>query len=166
VDTFQYPSEDGEGRATGTFQYPVPRPAKKMVLPHSTGARESDEPAGGFFIQGISASSREWIVYQALRAVGWPEEDIEFQVGFLGGRHFKGGIIVDFVLNTQPLPTPIFVHGDYWHQGLAAAEDMLEVYRLMDHMAGRINLPVILYGMDISSFERARWAIVDKLGRP
>ena len=48
--------------------------------------------------------------------------DFRFQVPVMGGRDRKGGFIVDFVAYT-PLPVPIEVFGNYWHENELGAGD-------------------------------------------
>lgn len=55
-------------------------------------------------------SLNEWWVAVALDQFGW---DFGYQVPF-----YFGGTktVADFVVNTLPLNTPLFVDGEYWHQ--------------------------------------------------
>jgi hypothetical protein len=67
-----------------------------------------------FIIQGYRASDLEWRTYLLLKRLGFREEQIQFQVDFLGGR-MPGGQVLDFVVWTSGVPVVIAVDGDYWH---------------------------------------------------
>lgn len=67
-----------------------------------------------------------------------------YQKPVSGGR-VRGGQVVDFWVETKPLPTPVYVNGDYWHHGLKAIEDDLKVQSLIREYRGQINMPVILW---------------------
>lgn len=66
-----------------------------------------------YMVAGKSASSYEYNVAKALDRV--PVE-YEFQVPLFGGKQMRGGKVLDFLVGTKPLPTPLFVNGDYWHR--------------------------------------------------
>lgn len=66
-------------------------------------------------IQGrLAGSKNEWYVSIALDRLGL---DYRFQMPIGGGRMFRGGYILDFLVYTAPLPTPLEVLGTYWHGG-------------------------------------------------
>lgn len=72
-------------------------------------------------VQGKKATSGEYNVALALEQLGL---DYTFQLSILGGRSVAGGIVLDFLVDTVPLPTPLWVHGEYWHSGAQRAKDM------------------------------------------
>lgn len=91
-------------------------------------------------IQGkMPASVEEWRVSVSLGKAGL---DYIFQwipPIFVAGE--RGSTIVDFLVMTAPLPTPLFVDGEYWHSGVQAAQDEMVRARLFQAMAGRIARP-------------------------
>lgn len=89
------------------------RPAENQLL-DPEGAVEGPKRHR---IQGKRASNLEWMVYQALRRLKWTDDDIEFQVGVLGGR-LPGGAVLDFVVWTYAGPVIIEPDGDHWHAAL------------------------------------------------
>ena len=50
-------------------------------------------------------SKEEWWIALALWRWGWT---FGYQVSFFGGRRLKGGQVVDFMVDTVPLRTPLY----------------------------------------------------------
>ncbi len=71
--------------------------------------------AGPYQVQGRKASDLEFRTYTTLKALGWRDDQIQFQVSILGGR-MPGGQVLDYVLYGPGLVYVIFVNGDYWHK--------------------------------------------------
>ena len=46
-----------------------------------------------------------------------------YQYPVLGGRGHRGGTVIDFLVMTVPLPTPLYVQGGYWHGGGEKTEE-------------------------------------------
>ena len=67
------------------------------------------EPPGKKVIQGHKASSNEAHLAQAFDTV---KLEYRFQEAFFGGKRLRGGVVVDFIVYTKPLPTPVWVHGE------------------------------------------------------
>ncbi len=66
-------------------------------------------------VQGqIPSSKEEYWVALALERLGIA---FIYQYSISGGRSVRGGQVIDFLAYTVPLPTPIFVQGEYWHGG-------------------------------------------------
>lgn len=86
-----------------------------------------------------------------------------FQVSFFGGRQLKGGIVVDFIVKTIPLPTPLWVHGSYWHSGRQRTIDLMQQSMLFMYMAGSLNKGVVLWGEEVESIADAKLAIKKKV---
>lgn len=66
-----------------------------------------------YTIQNKKASSNEFYVAMALDECNL---DYEFQRIIAGGWSRAGGQIIDFIVDTKPLPTPLEVNGNYWHR--------------------------------------------------
>jgi len=125
-----------------------------------------DEQQGIFSIQGKRANRLEVRVYEALLRAGYGATQIQFQVGLLGGRHFRGGVVVDFVVDTKPLPTIIYVNSRYWHSGELAADDWIDKRRLIDELGMWFNPPVDLWGNELQTDDMAYDAVLWKVGLP
>lgn len=59
-------------------------------------------------------SSPEQAVMDALNKLGWADEYI-FQYSVAGGHQFRGGVVIDFFI--QSLNLAIEVQGEYYHYG-------------------------------------------------
>lgn len=105
-------------------------------------------------------SSLEERVYRALRRAGWGAEDIEIQTPILGGRNWRGGQVIDFVVN-RPTPLPIEANGDYWHRNP-------EIEYLATVEAWKIFgvEPVIIWGSEAETDETCYQVILNRVGRP
>jgi len=76
-----------------------------------------------------------------------------FQYELLGGRVFRGGIVLDFLVLTSPLSTPLDIRGNYWHQPKQRVDDDLALAVLMAR--GAYAEPVIIYGAELQTPEQA-----------
>lgn len=157
------------------IQYPVasPRTDKDKILQYPQARRVTIEesrrgPASPLpdtadmkhYVQGKTATLEEWFTYKALQQLGFREEEIHFQVGFLGGRFFKGGIVVDFVVDTAPLPTPIFVNGEYWHAGEQKQDDLVDRIRFFQGVGDYFLPPVDVWGSELGSEDAAYYTLL------
>lgn len=117
-------------------------------------------------IQGISPDSvEEWRTAVALYTYKW---DFRFQVPVGGGRSRKGGTIVDFLVETKPNLTALFVDGEYWHRGAQRDLDIvtrLNAQRLMEARYGHRPQIVELFASDLYDQDAANSAIVKAIGR-
>lgn len=124
----------------------LPRPKDKPI---KTGVGE--EPPIGL-IQGKKPGSvQEWRVGYCLQYL--LKVPFEFQKAVAGGRRLRGGQVVDFWVFTKPLPTPIYVQGDYWHKGIKAVEDDIKIQSLLRIYAGQINMPVLLWEHQLETLD-------------
>lgn len=112
------------------------------------------------YIQGKRATSYEWNVATALDEL---KIKFWFQVGFFGGRKLKGGLIVDFIIDTVPLPTPVWVHGEYWHKGQQRTIDQMQRVTLFAYMGGSLQKGVVIWGDEVKTVEDAKVAIKKKV---
>ena len=103
-------------------------------------------------VQGMRATDIEYFVALALEKMG---VRYKFQQDFLGGRQVKGGFVLDFLVLTVPLPTPVWVHGEYWHKGKQRAIDAFQEATIFWLLEGRILPAVVLFGQDLQTEEMA-----------
>lgn len=91
-------------------------------------------------IQGNKPGSRlEWNVSLAL-----DQMQLEYIYQYvIGGIRVLGTYVLDFLVLTPGLSTPLLVHGRYWHTGLKA--DDMEEGRIVQLMGGRCRKPVIIW---------------------
>ena len=103
-----------------------------------------------YTIQGSKATDIEWRVGVVLERLGL---DYKFQYPLRGGRSARGGIVLDFLVFTVPLRTPLDLRGDYWHQPRQKIEDDLGLALAMSK--GSYAEPVIIYGSQLQTMEQA-----------
>ena len=123
------------------------------MSPRSTASRYeiiSPTKAGPFTIQGSKATDIEYYVALALDKLDLP---YLFQYEIMGGRALRGGIVLDFLVLTSPLSTPLDIRGEYWHQPKQRVEDDLALAIMMSR--GSYAEPVILYGGELQTPEQA-----------
>ena len=63
------------------------------------------------------------------------------------------GQVIDFFAYTVPLPTPIYVQGEYWHRN--RGKDEYKLARAKMYFKGNAADPVELWGMDLQTPEMA-----------
>jgi hypothetical protein len=103
-------------------------------------------------IQGHKASKNEWNLAWAFDTV---HLDYKFQEAFFHGHRLRGGIVVDFILQTVPLPTPVWVHGEYWHQNAQELVDRYQYALVFYMMRGQLGKPEIVWGRECETKELA-----------
>ena len=104
------------------------------------------------YIQGMKAGSQnEYNVSIALKIMRLSYE-YQYIIGMFGTR---GSQIIDFLVYTVPKPTPLFVHGEYWHKGKKAIEDQLKLSEIASTMHNLWFEPVIIWGEQCETVEDA-----------
>lgn len=103
--------------------------------------KSSDDIIGP--IQNIMPDSiEEYRIAIALQRMKIP---FTFQYAIDGGSQVRGGQIIDFVVYTAPLPTPIAYNGKYWHSGKKSFEDEIKKARIKRAFSGQINDLVVIW---------------------
>ena len=107
-------------------------------------------------IQGRSIGSQnEYNVAAALDSLDMPYE-YQYILGIAGVR---GSQVIDFLVYTVPKPTPLFVHGEYWHKGKKAIEDELKLTEIAAMKRHLWADAVIIWGEECETVEDARNAV-------
>jgi len=87
--------------------------------------------------------------------LGWPQESGMYQVNYFGGKRLRGGQVLDFLVPTVPLSTPIYANGTYWHSGARQTqEDLFAQRTLYDKMRGAIREPLIIWDKYLAGLAR------------
>lgn len=88
------------------------RPANPEV--HVLKAEQVKEPKPTMgLIKGMQPGSEyEWNTALALWSLNW---DFLYQVDLAGGRDLAGGLVLDFLVKTEPAWTAMPVNGPHWH---------------------------------------------------
>lgn len=110
------------------------------------------KPAGKYVIQGHKASTNEYNLALAFDRV---KLEYKFQEAFFGGRRLRGGVVVDFIVYTKPLPTPVWVHGEYWHGNERKLIDDYQFALIFYLMRGELAKPEVVWGRDCDTEEKA-----------
>ena len=170
------PSRPSGHLATG----PLSRRGRRSLVPRSGLLRASPAPeveapaiialppeaAGPYIIQGrVADSVDEFRYYRAALKVGWPDRRITYRVGYFGGRGTPGGVEVDFYFDSYPMPTLVFVNGEYWHSGEMGADDWEQQARLYDALRGTVRIENV-WASDVQTDEQAEDAVLRSAGRP
>lgn len=111
-------------------------------------------------VQGqMPDSIQEWRVAKAL---DYYKLEYIFQYEVFGGR-FTGGQLIDFLVFTKPLPTPIYVQGDYWHRGEKAQQDQLKQAKIKGLFNGQINEAVEIWEHEIPTLADAKRVVKERI---
>lgn len=138
------------------------KPDKLTGLDINVKPEQSNEPEVLPAVQGVQPDSREeWRMAMALNQL---KLDYQFQYGLEGGSRYgksmRGGIVLDFYVYTVP-PTPLLIHGEYWHQD--SDEVRLLSSRVKNILAGQAREPVTIWASTITSISEARRIAQEKL---
>lgn len=106
------------------------------------------------------ATLNEYNVAKALDTVGL---EYAFQLSVAGGKSIAFGIVLDFLVETVPLPTSLWVHGDYWHTGARRQKDLRQQDIIKEYMGGAILDPVEIWGHESETLDMALSAVRRKL---
>ena len=112
--------------------------------------REQDIEIG--LVQGIMPDSKE--EYWFARALDYLQINYIFQYS-IGMKRVRGWQIIDFLVYTAPLPTPVFIHGEYWHGGVKRAESEYKRKMVDKMLAGHANPTVIIWTAELPNPESA-----------
>ncbi len=114
-----------------------------------------------YIIQNQEASSYEYNFAKALERWGL---EYEFQQDFFGGRNILGGMVIDFIVYTAPLPTPCWVNGEYAHgSGERKEQDFLQQTMINTQFSGAMLPAKIFWGDDTATYEDAVQAVKREL---
>ncbi len=112
-------------------------------------------------INGVKpASIYEWRTAKALWKLG---HTFEYQYPIGGGRT-RGGQVLDFLVDTKPLMTPVYVNGSYWHTGRKGDDDLLKIMMVTQVFNGMVNEPVILWDYELMSTNDAYRVCRQRIG--
>jgi hypothetical protein len=113
----------------------------------------SPERTVAYTIQGKEATSYE---YNFGLALEYYKIEYLFQVWYWGGRTTLGGMVLDFLVFTNPLPTPVFINGEYAHSGKRQMIDFLQESMLNTGRAGEFNPVKVYWADDVVPYEAAQ----------
>jgi hypothetical protein len=111
-------------------------------------------------VHGIKVDSVE--EYNVAQALDKMKLEYAYQK-YLGASEERGTFIIDFLVYTVPKPTPLLVHGEYWHTGKYAAETALKEAMINARMRGTWRDIVIIWENECQSVDDAYYALQKKL---
>lgn len=107
---------------------------------------------GRYLVKGIVVDSiNEANVAMALDRL---EFGYEYQYDF-GIQGVAGSQVIDFLVETLPRPTPLFVHGEYWHTGSYAINETMKMEQIKSTMRGTWADPVVIWGEQCETVDDA-----------
>ncbi len=142
---------------TALFQFGKKSKGKKVELPKTAFKFDTkpaiEAPVVLQPIQGKMPQSKEeyWIALALIKM----RIPFQFQYVIDSGRRLRGGQVIDFIVQTVPLPTPVYIQGEYWHDTQSAGEDKLKQARARNLFGGQINMPVLIPASTITSVDEA-----------
>lgn len=128
----------------GRVQTTRSRTKKASLYPRPPTPDESEQTEGPHVIQGKPVGSKiEWNVSVALEILGFR---YLYQYSVMGGRTLRGGQVIDFLVLTVPMSTPLYVQGDYWHGSPAKKElDKWNMSRVKSAMHYEVTDPKVIW---------------------
>ena len=110
--------------------------------------------------QTKKATSNEKFIADALTKFNLA---FQFQMSVGGGRSQSFGIVLDFLVMTRPMPTPLWVHGEFWHQGAQRAADLRAMVTVDTFGQGNYARGVEIWGNESDEPEKAMNAVRRKI---
>ena len=98
------------------------------------------------------ASTNEFNVAAALKTLKF---SFRFQVSIAGGKGRAFGLVLDFLVETVPRPTPLWVHGEHWHTGEKRMKDLRQQDTVREYLQGEVNPAVEIWGTESKTEEDA-----------
>lgn len=105
-------------------------------------APQEDDEDRIFLVKGMKATKNEYNVALALDKLDF---EYKFQMA-TASKGQTGTVILDFLVETDPLPTPLWVHGEHWHMGDRRARDLRAQQTVDEFLGGGALAPVELWG--------------------
>lgn len=123
-----------------------------MVEPN---AAYQDPESGTFWVAGMDGYPRKASSYEFFFASALIKNDLAFmyQVEFLGGRKISGGMVLDFLVLTRPLYTPVWIQGEYWHR--RHRRDIDAFQQALVASGGQYREPLEFWGEDVGDQDKA-----------
>ena len=121
-------------------------------------ARNSNEE---LVVHGIKVDS----LPELYIALGLDKMNLEYAYQkFMGNAGVRGTQIIDFLVYTDPKPTPLQIQGEYWHGGARAADEALKEADINARMRGTWANVIMIYENECSTEEDAFNTLQEKLG--
>jgi hypothetical protein len=147
----------------GSFRFGKHRRSVAVAKPNLLDP-EGDDEGLPEELQGVPVDSKEEArVGVALSIIGW---DFRYQVPVFGGTNLRGGQVLDFLVETVPLPTPLPVQSAYWHGPSKKPDDRLNIYQLRSKTSSYWADPKEIWDYECGSIPETVARLVQLIGRP
>ncbi len=144
-------------RPKGTFQFKGLGKIKhgdSYIAGHSFHTKKTEEPAmPAMWDNKVIGSVQEW---RWILASLYYKIDFVYQMEIEGGRNIAGGQVLDFLMETSPLRTPVSIKGRYWHEGTTALEDELREADVLNVYKGQVFPVVSIYDDELPDLETTK----------
>lgn len=124
---------------------------------HFYEIKKNPDPPAPALLQGKPIGSiQEWRFALALM---FYKLEFTYQLEVAGGRQRKGGQVLDFMVYSRPLYTPVSIIGEYWHSGQTAVDDQLRIYSLMKEYNGYVKRPLQIFDYELPDVDAAKQVV-------
>lgn len=133
----------------------------EYIAGHSYRLQKDPEPAPPYRWDGsVIGSAEEW---RWILASLHYKVEFEYQVSIAGGSNISGGLVLDFMMYTKPLWTPVSIKGRYWHSGYTEFLDTIREAKVAEEYKGRVLPLVSIYSDELPDLETAKAVFREKI---
>ena len=147
--------------AREVYQFGKKRAAKVTVKPRPKVKELKKRPPEIRAVQGKMPDSKEeyWFAL-ALNKAGL---SYYYQYPIAGGKSRRGGQMLDFMVYTKPLPTPVAIQGRYWHTGSRGQDTDFGIAKIDRILRGKCRPVVQVWDNELPTPEMALVVVKEKL---
>lgn len=148
-------------RGVEVYQFGKKRAAKVTIKPRKQDKVVKKAVPEIQSVQGTMPDSKE--EYWVSLALDKLDLSYQFQYPIAGGKTRRGGQMLDFMVYTKPLPTPVAVQGKYWHSGKHEQDTVFNVAKINQQLRGRCMPVVEIWDYELPTPERALVVVRERL---
>jgi hypothetical protein len=93
------------------------------------------------------------------------EWQYDYQIPLFGGRNVVGGTVLDFLVYTVPLPTPVYIDAEYWHSGTRSEKDKVLEAMIAARLRKYYQMPRRFGDAEVGTPEAADRTVLREFGR-
>lgn len=124
------------------------------IAGHSYHPKKDAEPPMPAMWDGKTIGSvQEW---RWILASLYYKVEFIYQMDIKGGRSIAGGQVLDFMMITKPLMTPVSIKGKYWHSGKVEVEDIIREATIAELYKGQAFPVVTVYDYELPDLDTAK----------
>lgn len=122
---------------------------------------QADDTKRTYYVTDVEGNTKKATSNEYFVSKAFDENDLDyiFQMSIAGGRGMAFGMVLDFLVYTTPLPTPVWVHGAYWHGGAQREKDIRSMEVVQSYGQGAYAQGVEIWGDESDTLEKARLAV-------